>query len=80
VTVAMKSVAVQAAISLADEVKARANELEREAIREGLEEVDAGRVVTMDAMEQWLESLDTSTELPLTEAGTSRVASALAAS
>ncbi|WP_213768766.1 CopG family transcriptional regulator [Caballeronia sp. dw_19] len=71
-TIAMKSVDVQAAINLADEVKRRANELEREAIREGLEDVDAGRTVTMDAMDQWLDSLDTSSELPTPKAETSR--------
>ncbi|CAN7491787.1 CopG family transcriptional regulator [Caballeronia sp. LjRoot31] len=71
-TIAMKSVDVQAAINLADEVKRRANELEREAIREGLGDVDAGRTVTMDAMDQWLDSLDTSSELPTPKAETSR--------
>jgi predicted transcriptional regulator len=71
-TIAMKSVDVQAAINLADEVKRQPNELEREAIREGLEDVDAGRTVTMDAMDQWLDSLDTSSELPTPKAETSR--------
>ncbi|CAN7526614.1 hypothetical protein LJR034_003587 [Caballeronia sp. LjRoot34] len=71
-TIAMKSVDVQAAINLADEVKRRANELEGEAIREGLEDGDAGRTVTTDAMDQWLDSLDTSSELPTPKAETAR--------
>jgi predicted transcriptional regulator len=72
VTIAMKSVAVQAAVDLAFEVKAQAAELVREAIREGLEDVDAGRTVTMDAMDQWLDSLDASSELPSPKTGALR--------
>jgi len=63
VSIAMKSVAVPAAINLAEEVKTRADEIER-TIGEALEDVDAGRTVAMDAMIQWLGSLDTSSELP----------------
>jgi predicted transcriptional regulator len=69
----MKTLAVQVPVSLSDEMKAQATELERgnyrEAIREGLEDVDAGHTVSMEAMDQWLDSLDTSSEQPAPKAG-----------
>jgi predicted transcriptional regulator len=40
----------------------------RKAIREGLDDVDGGRTVSMDAMDQWLASLDTSSEQPVPKA------------
>jgi predicted transcriptional regulator len=40
----------------------------RRAIREGLEDVDAGRTVSMDTMDQWLDSLDTPSEWPVPKA------------
>ena len=40
----------------------------RKAIREGLDDVDDGRTVSMDAMEQWLDSLDTTSERPVPKA------------
>jgi predicted transcriptional regulator len=40
----------------------------RKAIREGLDDVDGGRTVSMDAMDQWLDSLDTSSEQPVPKA------------
>jgi predicted transcriptional regulator len=53
-------------VSLAEEMKAKAAEPERgdcrKAVREGLDDVDAGCTVSMDATNQWLDSLDTSSE------------------
>ena len=40
----------------------------RKAIREGLDDVDAGHTVSMAAMDQWLDSLDTSNEQPVPKA------------
>ncbi|MDB5837773.1 MAG: ribbon-helix-helix, copG family protein [Caballeronia sp.] len=40
----------------------------RKAIREGLDDVDGGRTVSMDAMDEWLDSLDTSSERPAPQA------------
>ena len=40
----------------------------RKAIREGLDDVDGGRTVSMDAMDQWLDSLDTLSERPVPKA------------
>jgi hypothetical protein len=51
-------------IPVANKVKSQSDELQREAIREGLEDVDACLTVTMDAMDRWSDSLDTLRELP----------------
>ncbi|WP_231937184.1 CopG family ribbon-helix-helix protein [Caballeronia udeis] len=40
----------------------------RKAIREGLDDVDGGRTVSMEAMDQWLDSLDTLSERPVPKA------------
>ena len=51
-------------IPVANKVKSQSDELQREAIREGLEDVDACLTVTMDAMDRWSDCLDTLRELP----------------
>ncbi|MEK6319479.1 MAG: ribbon-helix-helix protein, CopG family [Burkholderia gladioli] len=44
-------------------------ERERAMIREGLDDVDAARLVSMEAMERWADSLGTDHELPLPKVG-----------
>ena len=44
-------------------------ERERQMIQEGLDDVTAGRLLSMDAMERWAESLGTDHELPLPKVG-----------
>ncbi|WP_109479870.1 ribbon-helix-helix protein, CopG family [Paraburkholderia sp. C35] len=44
-------------------------ERERAMIQEGLDDVDAGRLVSMEAMERWADSLGTDNELPLPKIG-----------
>jgi len=44
-------------------------ERERQMIQEGLDDVDAGRFVSMAAMEKWADSLGTDNELPLPKVG-----------
>lgn len=44
-------------------------ERERQMIQEGLDDVDAGRLISMDAMERWADSLGTENELPLPKVG-----------
>lgn len=44
-------------------------ERERTMIQEGLDDVDAARLVSMEAMERWADSLGTDHELPLPKVG-----------
>ncbi|WP_186135726.1 CopG family ribbon-helix-helix protein [Burkholderia gladioli] len=44
-------------------------ERERAMIQEGLDDVDAARLVSMEAMERWADSLGTDHELPLPKVG-----------
>ena len=44
-------------------------ERERQMIQEGLDDVTAGRLLSMDAMERWADSLGTDHELPLPKVG-----------
>lgn len=44
-------------------------ERERQMIQEGLDDVDAGRLVSMESMERWADSLGTDNELPLPKVG-----------
>ncbi|MDN7754567.1 CopG family ribbon-helix-helix protein [Burkholderia gladioli] len=44
-------------------------ERERAMIQEGLDDVDAARLVSMEAMECWADSLGTGHELPLPKVG-----------
>ncbi|AOR66266.1 CopG family transcriptional regulator [Burkholderia stabilis] len=44
-------------------------ERERAMIQEGLDDVTAGRLISMDAMERWADSLGTDHELPLPKVG-----------
>lgn len=44
-------------------------ERERALIQEALDDVDAGRLVSMAAMERWADSLGTENELPLPKVG-----------
>ncbi|MDR5826043.1 ribbon-helix-helix protein, CopG family [Caballeronia sp. LZ043] len=44
-------------------------ERERQMIQEGFDDVDAGRLVSMDAMERWTDSLGSENELPLPKVG-----------
>jgi predicted transcriptional regulator len=44
-------------------------ERESQMIQEGLDDVDAGRLVSMEAMERWADSLGTDQELPLPKMG-----------
>ena len=44
-------------------------ERERQMIQDGLDDVDAGRLVSMEAMERWADSLGTGHELPLPKVG-----------
>ncbi|WP_235516557.1 CopG family ribbon-helix-helix protein [Caballeronia cordobensis] len=44
-------------------------ERERQMIQEGLDDVDSGRLVSMEAIERWADSLGTDDELPLPKVG-----------
>lgn len=44
-------------------------ERERRMIQEGLDDVTAGRLISMDAMERWADSLGTDHELPAPKVG-----------
>ncbi|MBI0328545.1 CopG family ribbon-helix-helix protein [Burkholderia plantarii] len=44
-------------------------EREHQMIQEGLDDVTAGRLLSMDAMERWADSLGTDHELPLPKVG-----------
>jgi predicted transcriptional regulator len=44
-------------------------ERERQMIQEGLDDVTAGRLLSMDAMERWADRLGTDNELPLPKVG-----------
>ncbi|AEA62433.1 CopG family ribbon-helix-helix protein [Burkholderia gladioli] len=44
-------------------------ERERAMIQEGLDDVDAAKLVSMEAMERWADSLGTDHELPLPKVG-----------
>ncbi|MCC8405288.1 ribbon-helix-helix protein, CopG family [Paraburkholderia sp. MMS20-SJTN17] len=44
-------------------------ERERQMIQEGLDDVTAGRLISMDAMERWADSLGTDHELPFPKVG-----------
>ncbi|WP_050455665.1 CopG family ribbon-helix-helix protein [Candidatus Burkholderia verschuerenii] len=44
-------------------------ERERQMIQEGLDDVTAGRLISMAAMESWADSLGTDHELPLPKVG-----------
>ncbi|MDR5784588.1 ribbon-helix-helix protein, CopG family [Caballeronia sp. LZ065] len=44
-------------------------ERERQMIQEALDDVDSGRLVSMEAIESWADSLGTDDELPLPKVG-----------